>query len=412
MHLISRFAFVLCALLALSTLTGHAQDSTARRGGITFSGFVRTDGLFDSRQSEVLREGGIMLYPKAPDMDAKGNDVNDAPVLGMIVLHTRLAGSITGPDALGAKSSAYMEGEFFGVSDADANGFRVRHAYVTLDWGSTKLLAGQYWHPMFVTTVIPAFNFAAPFIPYARNPQIRVTHTLGALSFIGTALAQSDFRSMGPDAAGKPTRSGSFLRNAAMPMFDLQCVYADNLLFAGVGADFKKLLPRLRDAGGASSSTIASTALTAFALLRGLPVTVKVQGVLGQNMSDVTMLGGYAATLVDSLGYTNQNVVSVWTELATGKELMLCLFAGYTKQLGTDEDVHPAAVVYGMAPLMDHVWRVAPSLHYTTGKMKFVAEAEYTGAIYGTRWNGARLRPEAFQYLHNIRVDAAVFYYF
>lgn len=408
------------AALLMPTSRSAAQDSTARFG-IGFSGYVRADAIFDSRQSETLREGGIMLYPKPIEWDdvspwggGTGDDVMASPSLTMLVLHTRLAGTITGPQAFGAKASAYMEGEFFGVSDADANGFRVRHAFVTLDWGSTRLMAGQYWHPMFVTSVIPAFNFAAPFIPYARNPQLRLTQTFGGIALSATALMQSDFKSVGPDAAGKATRSSSFLRNAAMPMFDLQCAYTSDALIAGVGGDVKTLKPKLRDAAGASDQTITSYMGSAY--LRAVigPVTWKLQGVLGQNMSDVTMLGGFAARKDDTLAWTNRSAMSVWTELSTGKDLMFCLFAGLTKQNEAEDIVQNGATIYGMAPMLDMVYRVAPSVHWSSGKVKTVLEAEWTAADWIVSYaNDSALTPfVCWRTVGNLRLDAAIFYYF
>jgi hypothetical protein len=394
---------------------GAAPDSAARFG-ISFSGYVRSDAIFDSRQSETLREGGIMLYPKPIEWDqgTHGIDVMESPSLTMLVLHTRLAGTITGPQAFGAKASAYMEGEFFGVSDADANGFRVRHAYVTLDWGSTRLMVGQYWHPMFVTSVIPVFNFAAPFIPYARNPQLRLTHTFGGLSLSAAALMQSDFKSVGPDATGKATRSASFLRNAAMPMVDLQCAYTSDALIAGVGGDVKTLKPKLRDAAGASDETITSIMGSAYMRAVIGPVTWKLQGVFGQNLSDVTMLGGFAARQDDTLAWTNRSAASVWTELSTGKDLMFCLFAGLTKQDETDDVVQNGATVYGMAPMLDMVMRVAPSVHWTSGKIKAVLEAEWTAADWIESYvDNSTLKPfVSWRTVDNWRLDAAIFYYF
>ena len=98
----------------------------------------------------------------------------------MLSVQTRLVGKITGPDAFGAKTSGYIEAEFFGTSDADVNGFRLRHAYVKLNWTTTELLIGQFWHPMFITESFPevvSFNTGAPFQPFNRSPQIRVTQT-------------------------------------------------------------------------------------------------------------------------------------------------------------------------------------------------------------------------------------------
>ena len=116
------------------------------------------------------------LYPSPESFDVNKVDINDNPGFNILSIQSRLTGKITGPDAFGAKTSGQLEGEFFGTADGDVNGFRLRHAFVKLDWEQTSLLVGQTWNPMFITELVPgtvSFNTGAPFNPFARNPQIR-----------------------------------------------------------------------------------------------------------------------------------------------------------------------------------------------------------------------------------------------
>ena len=106
----------LIILFVLSSFTASSQEEKTPFG-ISFAGFVRSDIVFDSRQTDALREGGILLFPKPVQNDINQKDINAQSTLGMFVLHTRLAGNISGPKAFGATSSAYMEAEFFGVSE-------------------------------------------------------------------------------------------------------------------------------------------------------------------------------------------------------------------------------------------------------------------------------------------------------
>lgn len=391
----------------------QAQEDSTKKFGISLTGFVRSDVIYDSRQSEILRESAILLYPKNREPDRSGRDANAHPTLAMIVLNTRLGGNITGPDAFGASSSAYIEGEFFGVSDLDANGFRVRHAYALLDWGGTELMAGQFWHPMFVTDVAPAFNFGAPFIAYSRNPQIRLTQRFGGFSLALTALSQSDFRSIGPDASGKPVRNITFIKNAALPGLDLQCAYRSGGLIAGAGADVKWLLPRLADEKGVSDRRIASYAGTAFLRIDAGLATVKFQGIYGQNLPDLYMLGGYAPRRDDSTRYTNYNVASLWAECVTGSTLQIRLFAGYTTLLGTaDPALANPNKLYAMGWNIDDLFRVAPSVQVISGNVRAVAELEYTTARYGSRFVDDQLRLDDLHRVNNLRADVAVYYTF
>ncbi len=191
---------VFSAILAGSVI---AQDNT--NFGIKFSGFVKTDMFWDSRQTVAAREGHFLLYPANEKLDVEGNDINAKANFNMLSIQTRLRGTITGPDALGAKTSGVIEAAFFGHTEGDINGFRLRHAFVKLNWTKTELLIGQYWHPAFVTYCFPgtvSFNTGAPFVPFTRNPQIRITQKLGNVNLMLTALTQVDFVSTGPLGPG------------------------------------------------------------------------------------------------------------------------------------------------------------------------------------------------------------------
>ncbi len=195
-------ASIVLALLFLALGSYAENDLKTPVFGISFSGFVKTDILYDSRQTVSIREGHYLLYPKGEQRDQDGRDVNAASSFHMLSIQSRLLGKITGPDAFGAKTSGLIETEFFGTADGDINGFRLRHAYVKLNWRATELMVGQFWHPLFVTESYPevvSFNTGAPFQPFNRSPQIRLTHQMGRWSLMATALAQRDFSSFGPD---------------------------------------------------------------------------------------------------------------------------------------------------------------------------------------------------------------------
>ena len=110
---------------------------------LKFSGFVKSDVFWNSRQSVAVREGHFYLYPKNELLDMNGDDVNAKSDFNILSIQTRLKLAITGPDAFGAKTSALIEGAFFGTTDPDINGFRLRHAYAKLNWTNTELLVGQ-----------------------------------------------------------------------------------------------------------------------------------------------------------------------------------------------------------------------------------------------------------------------------
>ena len=129
--------------------------------GIIFSGYVKTDLFLDSRQTVGLREGHFLLFPENEKLDADGNDINAKANYNILSIQTRVAGSITAPDALGAKTSGYIEAEFFGNSNPAINTFRLRHAWVKLNWKKTELMVGHGGIPC-----------SSPSVPRQRYPLI------------------------------------------------------------------------------------------------------------------------------------------------------------------------------------------------------------------------------------------------
>jgi len=270
--------------------------------GISFSGYVKTDIIYDTRQTVNLREGHYLLFPKGEQLDKDGRDVDAASSFHMLSVQTRLLGKITGPDAFGAKTSGLIETEFFGTSDADINGFRLRHAYVKLNWTAIELMIGQFWHPMFITDSFPevvSFNTGAPFQPFNRSPQIRLTQQFGRWSVIASALAQRDFVDNGPDGA-----SSAYARNAALPEFNLKaqcqwkCPAGCEVLF-GASADYKTIRPRLATSTGyRTDQTISNWAGMAYFKYKVKAATLKAEAFYGQDPYHLTMLGGYAVSEV------------------------------------------------------------------------------------------------------------------
>ncbi len=403
--------------LAFYSLAVQAQENKeAPKFGISFTGFVKTDIFYDTRQTVNIREGHFLLYPEDIAPDANKNDINDKSTFNMLSIQSRLKGSITGPDAFGAKTSGVLEADFFGnenTSFGDLNGFRLRHAFVKLNWKSTELLVGQYWHPMFIAESFPgtvSFNTGAPFQPFSRNPQIRLSKTFGGLKLIGCLFTQRDFTSSGPEYVKNATNeynavtvaSSKYMRNAAVPNAHFQVQFAPDSsehLF-GAGIDYKTLLPELYTVDNTkklqykSSETIGSFSAIAFAKFKFKPVSIRIEGVFAQNAFDMAMIGGYAVQQVnDSLtgakSFTNLNTASVWLDMNThGKKIQFGLFTGYTKNLGTEDNIqkdsyYKKETYYARGSNIDNVYRVAPRVVFIAGKLDIAFELEHTVATYG-----------------------------
>jgi hypothetical protein len=408
----------LLAFLLISTLSAQ-KKAEENKFGINFSGFVKTDLMLDTRQTVTAREGHFLLFPSPEMLDAKGDDINATANLNILSIQTRLTGNITAPDAFGAKVNGVLEGAFFGHSNGDVNGFRLRHAFVKLSWDNSNLLIGQYWNPMFITEVFPgtiSFNTGVPFQPFSRNPQIKFTSIFDNIHIGLTAFSQRDFPSTGPVGA-----SSIYLRNSAIPALDLNIKYVSKDLVAGIGGNFKSLIPKIsvtasagNDSGKtfSSSERINSMAFIGFFKVASDKFVFKAEGVYGGNMNDLLMLGGYAVKSVDrNTGieeYTNYNTLSAWTDITYGGAFQVGLFAGYTKNLGTDDNISGTAYTRGSN--MAHVIRISPRTQYTAGKTRFACEVEYTSAEYGTA--DVKGKVENGDSVSNLRLLLAAFLFF
>jgi len=363
------------------------------KSSISFSGYVKNDLFGDTRATVSAREGHFLLWPSAPSLDANGKDLNEANRLNMLPIQSRLTGKIVGPDALGAKTSGVIETDFFGQANDNINLLRMRHAFIKLKWENTELITGQYWNPLFVTSCFPttlSFNSGTPFNSFARNPQIRVTHTAGNIQFIGAVLTQRDYASRGPIGV-----SYTYLSNAVIPNLHAQIHYTvkneetkSSLLF-GFGGESKQLVPRtINDAGEKVSETVNGMSAIVFAKITTEDITIKLQGRYGENNPDVLAPSGFAvkdSTNGSVLKYTPLTNQSIWADIhSNGKTWNVGVFAGLYKNLGTkDAMTSTNNAVYGLTTNIESLYRFSPRITYTSGKFTVGGEIEYTGALYG-----------------------------
>jgi len=200
--------------------------------------------FFDTRNGEIFREGHFFLYPKAEEKDINGKDMNEQFQTHMVSIQTRLNLKYSGPDVWGAKSFGFIEGEFFGTSNTDVNGFRLRHAFVDLNWGSFALRAGQTWHPMFDVSFFPntvSFNTGVPFQPFSRNPQVRADFFMNKEWSAYAAIAtQRDFATVGVDNK----TNYEFMRNSGTPDFVGGIKMLSDVFSFSVNGEFKMITPR------------------------------------------------------------------------------------------------------------------------------------------------------------------------
>ncbi|MFC2117924.1 DcaP family trimeric outer membrane transporter [Bacteroidota bacterium] len=403
-------------IIMLLPIFGFAQLEK-KKFGINFTGYVKNDIIYDSRQTISPREGHFLLFPDKPLLDKFDKDVNDSPNFNMLAIQTRLHGDIYGPDAFGAKTSGMMEAEFFGHSDADINGFRLRHAYIKFNWTNSELLFGQFWHPLFVTSCFAStisFNTGAPFQPFSRNPQVRFTHKLGNFQFIGAAIAQRDFSSPG---------GSSLLRNSALPNLNAQLHYTqklpDGMITTGFAIDYKKIRPRLMtDSLYFTDNTVDGTSFLYFLKFQVPAFTFKFEYVRGQNMYDHMMLGGYAINEISDISknyleYTPVQISSYWVDIhSNGEKFQAGVFAGYSANDGTVKENN--GIYSSRGKDIAYLYRISPRIVFNSGKARFALECEYTAAAYlqpGTSIDNFGIIDNS-EVVGNIRLLMGVYYFF
>jgi hypothetical protein len=345
----------------------------------------------------------MLFYPKPIVRDSLGRDINDGWQANMLAITARLGLKITGPEMLGAKTSAFVEGDFTGATNATINNLRLRHAYFRMNWDKHELTAGQYWYAMVVHEIMPMtnpLNMGAPFHCYARQPQVRYSYfPTGNWEIIAVAQWQLDNMSQGL-LNGVPASSTLFARHSILPELNAQLRYRTSRLFIGAAANLKTIQPVVNTVGMASSQPLhRSLSYSIFGSYRFEEgFTVKVQTLLNNSLYEGCSLGGYlmyqsvGGTLLD---FRDWHFNTVWLDIERNRgHWRPGLFMGYAQHMdeGPVPAIYGTAIVFGRGYDLDYLWRIQPRLTYTTQKgLSFVGEAEYTYAGYAEPVGNLRL---------------------
>lgn len=373
---------LLIGLVGLMGLMGslRAQSPFA----LEWHGFVNPHYYADSRSVVGGREDMMLFYPKPVVKDSLGRDINDGWQANMLAITARLGLRVKGPDMLGARTSAYIEGDFTGATNATINNLRLRHAYLRLNWDSHELTIGQYWYAMVVHEIMPKtnpLNMGAPFHCYARQPQVRYSYfPTGNWELLAVAQWQLDNMSQGL-LNGVPQSSTLFARHSLVPELNAQIRYHSGKIFVGAAVNAKTTQPVVNTTGMAADGALyTSLSYSAFGSLTLKGVTFKAQTLLNNSLYEGCSLGGYLM-LADS-SFQDWHFNTVWLDIERARgHWRPGLFLGYAKNLdhGNADFVH----CFGRGHDLEYLWRVQPRLTYKTlTGLDFTAEAEYTHAGY------------------------------
>lgn len=415
----------------LFSQTAYSQeDQNDKNFSIKVGGYVKYDMYHDSRQTIDAREGHLLLWPKYKEFDSEGKDINARNSFNFLAIQSRINLKLTGPDVFNAKTLGYIEGEFFGHSNSDINGFRLRHAYIKLDWHKSGLLMGQFWHPLFITDCFPgtlSFNTGLGFQPFSRNPQIKYTYKLGEIINLKfTIFSERDFPSRGMDGSA----SSSYVRNSGIPSLNFNLQYSNkeeslsNYITVGIAGNYKSMLPQLTT----SADYITNQKINAFSAIayinkRFKQIDVKMAATYGENTTDFFMLGGFAT--YDTLDYITKEVsykplrnIAAWIDISTtGSKWQFGVFGGYNKNIGASKDLSENVNevknhIYGYFNEISYLYRISPRIYYYIKNFQIGAELECSVAAYGNGEYNLKGRPVGVSEVVNYRILLGVYYHF
>ena len=394
----------LTAILCLISISLMAQDDnkvTAKKSSIELYGFIRSEYYYDSYKGLNAAQDNFYLFPLYKGEDAEGNDLNQQGIHGFTAMATRFGFNITGPEILGAKSSANFETDFAGIVSEYPEVLRLRKAYVKLDWEKSSLLIGQTWHPLWNGSgafypQVGGLNTGSPYNPFNRSPQIDFDYKLGTKTTLSlTALYEQQYTTPGFYDVPNTNCKNLAKRNAGIPELVAGLYYNDNGISLGIAGQFNAIKPidvtEGTDGKFQSDELNTSYAVMSYAGYKKDKWFFLVKELVGQNLSNMLMIGGYGVKSYDDrtggMTYTNYTTSTTLVNVVYGTQKQLGLFAGLSTNFGTKDALYNfdgAAKTKGLMPTMKQAWRIAPYYAYNYKNLRFVAEYEIDSADYGT----------------------------
>ena len=172
----------------------------------------------------------------------------------------------------------------------------------------------------------------APFQPFNRSPQIRYRYTSGkGLQLTGAVLWQLQYLSAGPNG-----KSEEYIKNSCIPEVYVSADYKADGLIAGVGMEMLSLKPRLQTTVDNRTykvnERVTSLSFEAHAKYTAPNWLIAGKTLLASNLTQASMLGGYAVTSIDSRTgeqeYTPYRHSMTWLNVVYGKKWKPGIFVG------------------------------------------------------------------------------------
>jgi hypothetical protein len=140
------FAVLLLAIPAVSF-----AGSATSMWDLTIGGYVKVDAGWTSQGAGTPPSGLEQYFPDRNDQYGNQNVANKSGSFAMETGQTTLNFLVKGPDTWGAKTSAFIQGNFYGQTTNSGNAgtrngtFTLTHAYMDFTWANTKLIVGTNW---------------------------------------------------------------------------------------------------------------------------------------------------------------------------------------------------------------------------------------------------------------------------
>lgn len=394
---------LICALFILSNVSFAQEENKvkAKKSTIELYGFIRSEYYYDSYKGLNAAQDNFYLFPLYKGTDANGNHLNQQGIHGFTAMATRFGMNIKGPEILGAKTSANFETDFAGIVTEYPEVLRLRKAYVKLDWEKSSLLIGQTWHPLWNGSgaffpQVGGLNTGSPYNPFNRSPQIDFDYRFGKTMTLSlTALYEQQYASKGFYDVPNTNSSNLAKRNAGIPELVAGLYYNNNGVSIGVAGQFNAIKPIdvTEGTAGKFQSDELNTSYAAMGYLgyRKGKLFILVKELVGQNLANMLMIGGYGVKSYDDatggMTYANYTTHNSLFNIVYGTEYQIGFFGGYTGNLGTSDPLYKnakgSAILKGLMPTMNNVYRIAPYFAYNYKNLRFVAEYELDSADYG-----------------------------
>jgi hypothetical protein len=392
---------LLFSILFLCTISAFCQEVKPKETAVEFYGFVRLDAYMDTYKSVDAGHDMFYLLPKYSTV--AGLEANKQRSSQITPVASRLGVKVNLPEIFKAKVTGLFEFDFAGNLKTDPTLFRILQANSVFTWQKSSLLLGQTWHPFFGGSCVPVvagINTGAPFNCFNRSPMIRYNMIFKGLTVSISALSEIQYVSPmmedNKDLVPSLLTPNHAKRNGVVPELVLSAEWTKNTITLGAGAEYKVIKPRMIFTGtnaqlnSISNEFLNSTAFMGYGRYKKNKLMVLAKGVYGDNMSHLTLPGGYGVATYDAASgketYTSYRTFVSMMNIVYGQKYQIGLFVGYGKNLGTNDTLNSfdgKAKTKGLFTDMQNMYRVAPHISLNLSKFKLIAEYENTVANYG-----------------------------